>query len=119
MSNLENLVPPLDLCRRIPCGTFADSALVWYLDAHSPNSDIALVPRSFAVPERSFPAPTLQEILAVIPSDSLADFYINATDNGYKVDMIANNRSTTIANGDNPATAALNVWLELNKEGEQ
>lgn len=29
MSNLENIVPPLDLCEKIPAGEFKDSALVW------------------------------------------------------------------------------------------
>ena len=29
MSNLENIVPPLELCKQIPVGEFEDSALVW------------------------------------------------------------------------------------------
>lgn len=32
MSNLEKLVPPLEFCKLIPDGEFADSALV-YIDA--------------------------------------------------------------------------------------
>lgn len=30
MSRLENLIPPLELCKQIPAGEFDDSALVWY-----------------------------------------------------------------------------------------
>ncbi|WP_294480547.1 hypothetical protein [uncultured Victivallis sp.] len=29
MSNLKSIVPPLDLCEKIPAGEFEDSALVW------------------------------------------------------------------------------------------
>lgn len=29
MSNLEKIVPPLDLCEQIPAGEFENSALVW------------------------------------------------------------------------------------------
>ena len=29
MSKLEDIVPPLELCKRIPAGAFEDSALVW------------------------------------------------------------------------------------------
>lgn len=29
MSNLKSIVPPLELCKRIPAGEFEDSAMVW------------------------------------------------------------------------------------------
>ena len=32
MSNLESIVPPLELCKQIPEGEFEDSALVWVYD---------------------------------------------------------------------------------------
>ena len=32
MSKLENLVPSLELCKKIPAGEFEDSALVWVYD---------------------------------------------------------------------------------------
>lgn len=32
MSNLESIVPPLELCKQIPEGCFEDSALVWTFD---------------------------------------------------------------------------------------
>ena len=116
--NLENLVPPMRLCQQVK-DYFENSELVWWADYN--GVEIIVIPRKLVPHDYEIfaPAPTLQEILAVIPPDALADFYINATDSGYKVDMIANNRSTTIANGDNPVTAALNVWIELNKKGEQ
>ena len=32
MSNLESIVPPLELCKQIPAGEFEDTALVWVYD---------------------------------------------------------------------------------------
>lgn len=32
MSKLENIVPSLELCKKIPAGEFEDSALVWVYD---------------------------------------------------------------------------------------
>lgn len=32
MSKLEDIVPPLELCKRIPAGAFEDSVLVWVFD---------------------------------------------------------------------------------------
>ena len=29
MSNLKNIVPPVELCKQIPVGEFEDTALVW------------------------------------------------------------------------------------------
>ena len=34
MSMLERIVPPLELCERIPAGEFEDSALAWYYNFH-------------------------------------------------------------------------------------
>lgn len=65
MSNLENLVPPVELCEKIPAGEFLDSALVWVED----EDGIELVmPREVAQYEHDemIPAPTLEEILESI-----------------------------------------------------
>ena len=32
MSELKDIVPPLELCKRIPAGAFEDSVLVWVFD---------------------------------------------------------------------------------------
>ena len=65
MSNLKNIVPPVDICKRIPAGEFVDSALVWVED----EDGIELVmPREVAQYEHDemIPAPTLEEILEAI-----------------------------------------------------
>ena len=63
MSTLERIVPPLDLCKKIPEGEFKDSALVW-VDGNTQNPDEVFVePRRYAVDGTHRPAPTLDEIL--------------------------------------------------------
>jgi len=63
MSNLESIVPPLELCKRIPAGEFEDSALVWVVKGDheecAPRTMFNAIPNSWNV----YPAPTLEEIL--------------------------------------------------------
>lgn len=69
MSNLETIVPPLELCKKIPAGEFADSALVWRV----PNCSFPLEDEFYEIHQRDkceswmkdkqIPAPTLQEIM--------------------------------------------------------
>ena len=85
MSNLKNLVPLLELCKRIPAGEFEDSALVWVYDdvvgflcrtsgceqIHKKEWQLEHNhPRKIAIRRKSgheiYPAPTLAEILASI-----------------------------------------------------
>lgn len=66
MSNLESIVPPLELCKRIPAGEFEDSALVW-VDGNTQNPRIVFVePRRYAIDNTHRPAPTLEEVLEAI-----------------------------------------------------
>ena len=63
MSTLERIVPPLELCKRIPAGEFEDSAMVW-VDGNTQNpKDIFVEPRRYAIDGTFIPAPTLEEIL--------------------------------------------------------
>ena len=70
MSNLESLVPPLELCKRIPAGEFVDSALVWeksekYFQATEIiDYEYKVVARDES--KGGFPAPTLEEVLEAI-----------------------------------------------------
>lgn len=67
MSNLESIVPPVELCKQIPEGEFEDSALVWektekYFQATEIiDYEYKVVAR--AEPSGGFPTPTLEEIL--------------------------------------------------------
>ena len=63
MSTLERIVPPLDLCEKIPEGEFEDSALVWvYGNTQNPD-EVFVEPRRYAVDGTHRPAPTLDEVL--------------------------------------------------------
>ena len=66
MSNLESIVPPLDLCKQIPAVEFRDSALAWVVKGNeeecAPRTMFNAIPNSWKV----FPAPTLEEVLEEI-----------------------------------------------------
>ena len=65
MSNLESIVPSLELCREIPVGEFEDSALVWVYDMAAIGK---VMPREMVQFEGTWmiAAPTLEEILEEI-----------------------------------------------------
>ena len=82
MSNLESIVPPLELCKQIPAGELEDSALVWVYDdvvgflcrtsgceqIHKKEWQLEHNhPRKIAIRRKSgqkiYPAPTLEEVL--------------------------------------------------------
>ena len=68
MSNLESIVPPLELCKQIPEGEFEDSALVWVKD---PDGIEMVLPREVAQFEHDemVSAPTLEEIINELPDE--------------------------------------------------
>lgn len=111
--NLEKLVPPLDLCKLIPDGEFADSVFAWW--QITPFEEWQVVVRSTLT---TIPAPTLQEIMAEL---SLCDEYVDTGwfcmvgDPGHW--SIGNCESDLyVKNGtenDRPEVAALKVWLKL------
>lgn len=117
MSRLENLVPPLELCKQIPEGEFEDSALVWVYDdvvgflcrtsgceqIHKKEWQLEHNhPRKIAIRRKSgheiYPAPTLAEILESIG----------------EVETWDTMTMTRITNGkQNLTTNALKQWLEV------
>lgn len=132
MSNLESIVPPLELCKQIPAGEFEDSVLVW--TAHGVRSVEELSRLEFCknlpIRKLTFPAPTLAEILAKIPAaingvgvlELALDDRAENNDgryvicyNRYGVDG-ALEETTQLESDNNPATAALRVWLRIRRE---
>ena len=68
---LERIVPPRELCQKIPAGKFANSALVWqctmFLSSEPPKKVWEVIPRSecfSSTPDA--PAPTLEEIMEAL-----------------------------------------------------
>lgn len=108
--NLEDIVPPLDLCKLIPKGKFADSVLVWNYDYES----WAVYERHYADPDIAIPAPTLQEILAEFHNFNLKKFGIGSP--CYIISKIDPENYAIENISVSAVTAALKLWLEIYRE---
>lgn len=121
---LEDLVPPLELCKKIPDGAFADSPLVWEV---KDIGETALVMRAGTLPPHLrfgrfktfvYPAPTLAEIMEALPRmDKIDMVNVWAEGFGWNAQTISNSERAKTARekADNPTTAALKLWLEVQK----
>jgi hypothetical protein len=115
MSNLKDLVPPLELCKKIPTGEFAESALLWRV----PNCSFPLEDEFYEIHKRDkceswmkdkqIPSPTLQEIMAELTA---CDCYRFTDKNEWTV-LLVNAPVDDGVKSNNPATAALKLWLKL------
>lgn len=122
MSNLTELVPPLELCKLIPAGEFEETVLVWRV----PNSSFPLENEFYEIHERDkceswmkdkqIPAPTFDEILdelhkcqedVFVKWSEIAyhEWLVNAYSHGRNEDYQAHDESKS--------TAALKVWLKV------
>lgn len=114
MSTLESLVPSLELCNKIPAGKFDDSALVWeeYINFEG-KQGYYVDAREWS--ESDIPAPTLAEIMAELPK-SLQISWIewNEYPGEWQIYCrLPGEKSSPLGHDDNPASAALKLWLEL------
>lgn len=135
MSDLKDIVPPLELCKKIPAGEFEDSALMCEATlgmASRQVLDIRIIPRQKITNnpyvDRKlgreyyiYPAPTLQEIMAELPPyaknekilaccvPDWADFSARVFGESWRVGYTGN----CSINDKNPATAALKLWLKM------
>lgn len=101
--NLENLVPPLELCKLIPAGEFSDSCFVRCFDD---IGTVILCERENEVKTEGWhtiPAPTLQEIIDVLPQG--IELY---KDSEYFCSLDMCNEYY----GETAVIAALKVWLK-------
>lgn len=120
MKELEKLVPPLELCKLIPEGEFADSVFIWtvFYGCHPILTERR---KGFADLADAYPAPTLQEIMAALPPygkneqilaccvPDWADFDARVFGEHWRVGYTGD----CSINDKNPATAALKLWLKL------
>lgn len=113
MMNLKKLVPPLELCKLIPEGEFADSYFV-YMEPDGRTSLTMPHSREYAnatvIEWRKtswilYPAPTLQEIIKEL--DEFEVWGNNISDEHTVVSEFVQYED------ENTATAALKVWLKL------
>ena len=103
MSKLETLVPPLELCRQIPEGKFADSALVWLGDG--------VVERSLVLCD-TYPAPTLAEILAAL-SRYCEPVIVTHWRSGQVSVVIQKDEAECEEVSECMSAAALKLWLDM------
>ena len=133
MSNLKNLVPPLELCKRIPAGEFEDTALVWVYDdvvgflcrtsgceqIHKKEWQLEYNhPRKIAIRRTSgheiYPAPTLEETITSL----LTYGWLVKIDSRFGLDTFvelysktSNKRYTEYA--PSACEAALRMWFKV------
>lgn len=121
--NLEELVPPLELCQKIPAGEFADSAFYWFEELQKINEKPPHDYRYFVCfadfrgyawgGGRCCPAPTLQEILRETQPGDTAVFCCHH--GGGSWSMGDSEQDLYVKNGfegKNPAEIALRWWLK-------
>lgn len=129
MSKLESIVPPLELCERIPAGEFEDSVLVWrdcscrgyYVSERfaGETSDCRGEQKfdyvgnvGLVIMKATLPAPTLAEILAKLPEG--VQMRMRTARNRERHFQIYHYSYETWTNL--PAAAALRLWLRVRRE---
>lgn len=129
MSKLKDIVPPLELCKMIPKGEFADSTLVWSLVGTHYCEDgmfdeIGVITRSRGRQTNiQFPAPTLAEILDELPTvwnnRFLVMLDVTNKGKGHQIGYARLIDGVLDSDGDfciqdlNPAIAALWLWFRV------
>lgn len=124
MSNLTELVPPLELCKLIPAGEFAES-VHWYRWSYIDQKYFVVEGkpdvRFYQDPcpcgmKYFYPAPTLQEIIEELHKHQ-EDVFLKWSENAYHewlVNAYTHGRNEDYqAHDKNIATAALKVWLQM------
>lgn len=120
---LEDLVPPLELCKKIPEGMFKNTVLVWWGACVYPRIKPGGGMHMDEIWHKrdAVPAPTLQEILAALPPygknekilaccvPDWADFDARVFGEHWRVGYTGD----CSINDTTPATAALKLWLKL------
>lgn len=125
MSKIQDLVPQLELCKKIPAGHFADSALVWSRRTSRFAPHEWVIPRGYAAEVSDIaPAPTLAEILAELPKyneNEVSLACVPAFNSDGEIRIFGKAWSVGYTHKDNvtdqsAATAALKLWLEMEEK---
>jgi hypothetical protein len=114
MSKLEELVPPLELCKLIPKGEFEDTALVW-LEVEIPQEDkkewrvVNATKPILACHNPKHSAPTSEEIMTKLLLDISGVDVACFWDGGWHVRDTFNEAFDSVS----IVTAALKLWLKM------
>lgn len=110
MSELKELVPPLDLCKLIPAGEFAESAFVWVVNGdYQPKFQIVDKRKYPFIPEDGatlYPAPTLEEVLRCLPDWS----YLSVDFVNPQISLRIKKKEIKLS--PSPAAEVLKIWLK-------
>ena len=118
MSELKNLVPPLELCKLIPQGEFEDSSAIWVFFPKSDKKFHLYLREDYDWSKsENYPAPTFYEILDELhkcqddvfikwSNTAYHGWLVNAYTHGRNEDYQAHDESKVIA-------ALLKVWLKM------
>lgn len=137
MSNLTDLVPPLELCKLIPEGEFADSVFIWGYSCDKRNTEpfvderdcVEHCRKSMVNAPPTYPAPTTAEILykckditgVLNPTlfyqhgwicDCAYDRTGKFSEEFFEDDDFKN-LDVIEGRGENPVIAAFRLWLKL------
>ena len=119
MSELKDLVPPLEDCQRIPQGAFPDSVLVW---AYTGNGYEVTSREVWSIVESIFTgisAPTLEEIMAaLLAMDDLCKYpeLNHDCDTDWTVRVFVPGAMIHERDEKSSATAALRLWMRLQEK---
>lgn len=118
---IEELVPSLELCKKIPAGEFEDSALCWVDAGYSCVLSYDVIPpkqhpfvelRRYTIQGDEIPAPTVTEILKVLWNDYQKPIVYFR--NIWHVTIIDDYEDEiTAIDNENAANAALKLWQKL------
>jgi hypothetical protein len=120
MSKLKELVPPPELCKLIPAGSFEDCALVW-IEVEIPQENkkewrVIAANKIFRTCHNpKHPAPTLQEILEELRKNQ-EDVFLKWSPKAYHswlVNAYTHDKEDYQDHNSSAVTAALTVWLKM------
>ena len=118
MGYLKKIVPPMELCKKIPNGKFNESGVFWSpFDDRAGGSVLIRIDAKFNVKRNNslIPAPTLQEILNDLPEGVKVNMKFGKNGMRYfQVSYYSEEKWTT-----NPAAQALKLWLKINSVRER
>lgn len=110
---LEELVPPLELCKLIPEGEFEDSALMWVLLSNGREYKLKRRTTFLESQQKYISAPTLEEILQELVNLSVYRIKVCKSWGEWHIDCYDNERLIEKDSVKNIATAALKLWLKM------
>lgn len=118
MGYLKKIVPPMELCKKIPNGKFNESGLFWKpFEDRAGGSVLIRIDAKFNVKRNNslIPAPTLEEIMNDLPDDVNVRMKLGKNGRRYfQVSWYSEAKWTT-----NPAAQALRLWLNMESENDR